>query len=269
AEAAEPLRRLLVAGRAPLEAWSGAKTETPGAASTPVSGAVKAAAAPLAPTPNPAATPPQGAAAPALAEPQPAAALRQPLPVTNAAPHAAGDHKPDPVIERAQETARLEFARAMERPASPAAASGARLPQGAPAALAAQIASRFHAGARNFEIRLDPPQLGRVDVRMKLGADNRVQAIMTVERADALGELQRAARELERDLADAGLHLEAGGLTFQLSDQGENPDRDGGDEGAGDFTALAADADAGTDAGPQPRAYGFMLSGAGGVDMRV
>lgn len=96
--------------------------------------------------------------------------------------------------------------------------------------LAAQITRRFANGNRVFDIRLDPAELGRVDVRLELSQDQRVQAILTVERPETLAELQRSARDLERALNEAGLELENDGLEFQLDenadDQGFNADDD-------------------------------------------
>lgn len=96
--------------------------------------------------------------------------------------------------------------------------------------LAAQITKRFANGSRVFDIRLDPAELGRVDVRLELSQDQRVQAILTAERPETLAELQRSARDLERALHEAGLELEQDGLEFQLNenpdDQGYNADED-------------------------------------------
>ncbi|MBR9824675.1 MAG: hypothetical protein GYB36_02585 [Alphaproteobacteria bacterium] len=131
--------------------------------------------------------------------------------------------------------------------------------------LAGQIAKRFNNGNRVFEIRLDPAELGRVDVRLEMSGDNRVQAYLSVERADTLAELQRAARDLERALNDAGLELDENGLSFELSD---NADQSGFDEDAsdalpvyetGDFLDFDDSTAAQTDA---PTAYGFRLAGA-------
>lgn len=89
--------------------------------------------------------------------------------------------------------------------------------------LAAQITRRFANGSRVFDIRLDPAELGRVDVRLELSQDQRVQAILSAERPETLAELQRNARELERALNEAGLELEKDGLEFQLNENADDP----------------------------------------------
>jgi flagellar hook-length control protein FliK len=138
--------------------------------------------------------------------------------------------------------------------------------------LAAQISSRFNKGNRVFDIRLDPAELGRVDVRLEMTGDQRVSAVLTVERAETLAELQRAARDLERALNEAGLELDGNGLEFQLSEG----DEDGGDgENDNEMTNVYADSDGvgmtdheSDDVRPRT-AYGFMLARRDRIDVRA
>jgi hypothetical protein len=82
-------------------------------------------------------------------------------------------------------------------------------------------------------VQLEPPALGRVEVRLEFGRDNRVTALIAADRHDTLDLLQRDSRGLERTLQDAGVRLGEGGLSFSLrQEQGE--DR----RGAGGFTSL-------------------------------
>lgn len=104
-----------------------------------------------------------------------------------------------------------------------AASEGQRFTPQSAQQLAAQITRRFANGSRVFDIRLDPAELGRVDVRLELSQDQRVQAILSAERPETLAELQRSARELERALNEAGLELEKDGLEFQLSENSDDP----------------------------------------------
>ncbi|MBN9064001.1 MAG: flagellar hook-length control protein FliK [Rhizobiales bacterium] len=59
-------------------------------------------------------------------------------------------------------------------------------------------------GAREFQIRLDPDHLGRVDVKLTIAEDGRVAASLTADRVDTLALLQRDARTLERAFDQAG-----------------------------------------------------------------
>lgn len=95
--------------------------------------------------------------------------------------------------------------------------SGPALPV---AALAMQIAAYARAGASRFEIRMDPPELGRVDVRLHVTQDGSVSTRMIVERPETLDLLMRDARALERALGDAGLKTDDGSLRFSLRGDG-------------------------------------------------
>ena len=61
--------------------------------------------------------------------------------------------------------------------AAAAAAAAAAPTQAAPvpvAGLAVEIAAQAQAGKQRFEIRLDPPELGRIDVRLEIDRDGHV-----------------------------------------------------------------------------------------------
>jgi flagellar hook-length control protein FliK len=92
--------------------------------------------------------------------------------------------------------------------------------------LAQQIIRRFDGGSTRIEVRMDPAELGRVDVRLEVARDNTVQAIVSVENPATLTELVRHARDLERALSDAGLMLTGGGLSFDLADRRTGQDQE-------------------------------------------
>lgn len=82
--------------------------------------------------------------------------------------------------------------------------------------LAVEIATRANKGERRFDIRLDPPELGRIDVRLEIDSKGNTTTKLIVERAETLDMLQRDARGLEKALQNAGLKTDAGGLQFSL-----------------------------------------------------
>ncbi|VAW20437.1 hypothetical protein MNBD_ALPHA11-2408, partial [hydrothermal vent metagenome] len=84
--------------------------------------------------------------------------------------------------------------------------------------MAIEIARNFNAGVNRFQIRLDPPELGRIDIRMQMDDGGNLNARLTVERPDTLEFLQRDARALERALAQAGLDNSRTNLEFELKD---------------------------------------------------
>jgi flagellar hook-length control protein FliK len=85
--------------------------------------------------------------------------------------------------------------------------------------LAVEIASRAHAGKNRFEIRLDPPELGRIDVRLDVDREGKVTSRLVVDRPETLDILRRDAPALERSLQQAGLTTADDALQFSLRDQ--------------------------------------------------
>lgn len=85
--------------------------------------------------------------------------------------------------------------------------------------IAGEMASRFKQGTTQFEIRLDPPELGRVDVRIEIDSDGRVVSRLTVEKSETLDLLKADQRALERALHEAGFKSEQNSLSFTLRDE--------------------------------------------------
>lgn len=94
-----------------------------------------------------------------------------------------------------------------------------------------EIIRRFNGHNTQFDLRLDPPELGRVDVRLEVSRDHRVTATISADTPQALAEMARHARELEQSLQSAGLELADNGLSFDLH-QGSGEERKAGDENA-------------------------------------
>lgn len=97
------------------------------------------------------------------------------------------------------------------------------------AQISREIVRRFNGQNTQFDLRLDPPELGRVEVRLEVTRDHRVTAIVAADNPQALAELARHARELEQSLQSAGLQLADNGLSFDLR-QGRNSSREASDE---------------------------------------
>ena len=85
--------------------------------------------------------------------------------------------------------------------------------------LALHIAARSARGDSRFTIRLDPPELGRIDVNLTMNSHGHAQAVLAVEKPQTLDLLMRDAPALERALKDAGLEL-GGNLSFSLKEDG-------------------------------------------------
>ncbi|QEL25739.1 hypothetical protein FQV39_26425 [Bosea sp. F3-2] len=135
-----------------------------------------------------------------------------------------------------------------------------------------EIGLRAMSGSKQFDIRLDPDELGRVDVNLSISDKGEVSARLVVDRVETLHLLQRDARTLERAFEQAGLKPSDGGVDISLrdpSDQSafrqnrqhdEAPQRPRVPQGAerADEAALS------TDPAPQRR-----LVRLGGVDLSI
>lgn len=135
-----------------------------------------------------------------------------------------------------------------------------------------EIGVRAMAGSKQFDIRLDPDELGRVDVNLSISDKGEVSARLVVDRVETLHLLQRDARTLERAFEQAGLKPSDGGVDISLrdpSDQSafrqnrqhdEAPQRPRHPQGAdrADEAALS------TDPAPQRR-----IVRLGGVDLSI
>jgi flagellar hook-length control protein FliK len=153
-------------------------------------------------------------------------------------------------------------------PAAPAPAASAPLPQPvaiAFAGVAVEIAGKALAGKNHFEIRLDPPELGRIEVRLDVDRDGNVISRMIADRADTLDLLRRDASGLERALQDAGLKTSDNGLQFSLRDQSTQQQADR----AGDSARLMVEDDMLPADDAAPRHYGRLAGLGSGVDIHV
>jgi flagellar hook-length control protein FliK len=127
------------------------------------------------------------------------------------------------------------------------------------------IAARIEAGEKRFEIRLDPPDLGRIEVRLNVDSSGRATSHLVVDRPDTLDLLRRDAPALERALQSAGLTTDDGALQFSLRDQSFA----GRDQGA---PVPAPMAPTESDIAPidaAVRRYGPPAGLGSGIDIRV
>ncbi|WP_417584437.1 flagellar hook-length control protein FliK [Pelagibacterium sp.] len=127
--------------------------------------------------------------------------------------------------------------------------------------VAAEISRHVQNGVSRFEIRLNPAELGRIDVRMEMDNSGNVVARLAVERSETLDLLQRDQRALERALSEAGLDPSKTELEFSLGQQSGG--RDGNDTEQTPWRMSIADtsaqSSAATDGLPEraSSAYGY------------
>lgn len=89
-------------------------------------------------------------------------------------------------------------------------------------ALAVEIAAKSQSGAKQFDIRLDPPELGRVEVRLSIDAAGKASAHLSADQPQTLELLQKDSSSLTRALREAGLNVSQDGLNFSLRQQSQD-----------------------------------------------
>jgi hypothetical protein len=220
-----------------------------------------------------------GKPAPAIGEADKQAATHDDVPVNT---HHAATETPPPIATDAQATApkttddaaqqaaltppSQDVSPAPVNPAAPAplTAQAATVPL---AGVVIEIAGQAMAGKNRFEIRLDPPELGRIEVRLDVDRDGQVTTRLIADRSDTLDLLRRDASGLERALQDAGLKTADNGLQFSLRDQTM------GREQSNTPTTGAAQIIVHDDALPvndaTQRNYSRLAGLRGGIDIRV
>lgn len=144
----------------------------------------------------------------------------------------------------------------------------AQVPVAVPlAAVAVSIANKAVAGAREFEIRLDPPELGRIEVKMHVDRDGNVTSRLIADRQDTLDLLKRDSSGLERALQDAGLKTSDNGLQFSLRDQSQSQQQQ--NDGNGKSNTLFVQDEKLPVVDVPVQNYGRLAGRTSGLDIRV
>ena len=194
----------------------------------------------------------------ATAEVQPAitadAQTAAPKTIADAVQQAALTAPPQDVTQTATNPAAL----------APPAAQALAVPL---AGVAIEIAGKAFEGKNRFEIRLDPPELGRIEVRLDVDRDGNAVTRLIADRSDTLDLLRRDANNLQQALQDAGLKTSDNGLQFSLRDQTMGRDQSNTPMPAAAQIVVKDDALAGTDI--TPRNYPRLAGLGGGIDIRV
>ena len=80
----------------------------------------------------------------------------------------------------------------------------------------------------NIKLKLDPPELGRVEVKMSIDKDSATKIVLTAEKPETYAMLKQDAEILERALSNAGLDTDSD-ISFELASE----DHDFNDENHG------------------------------------
>ena len=140
--------------------------------------------------------------------------------------------------------------------------------------VAFEMVRQMHQGQSRFSIRIDPPELGRVDVKMHVDASGNVNARLTVERSETLDMFQRDKGSLEKALGQAGLDGAKTNLEFSLKQNpfagmtGGDQRQSGGNANGSRFSMVSDEADDSLGAVPSVTLYRGTAS-SGGINLFV
>lgn len=104
--------------------------------------------------------------------------------------------------------------------------SRARMIQTPAKDIAVQIAKHLSDGVNRFNIRISPPEMGRIEVRLEITDGGKVTAQLVADKPETLELLQKDRATLEKALAEAGLDTDADTLGFSMREG-----KEGNDEG--------------------------------------
>ncbi len=129
--------------------------------------------------------------------------------------------------------------------ASSPVAQGSYASQAHPAiqTVAAAIAKNAkESGPQTISIRLDPPELGKLQVEMKYKKGDPLKVHVVLEKADTANMFQKDAYALENALKDAGVQMDGSSLSFEFS-QNNNAFRQTMDRESASGTSRSLSAD--------------------------
>jgi flagellar hook-length control protein FliK len=125
-------------------------------------------------------------------------------------------------------------------------------------------------GKTRFELRLDPVDLGRIDVRIDVDRSGQVTSHLRVEKPETLSMLRQDAPQLQQALNDAGLKTTSAGLQFSLRDQSASGQQNWQNNNqSSNAQRLVVSEDTNVSASLAGQSYGRVTGASGGVDIRV
>jgi flagellar hook-length control protein FliK len=135
--------------------------------------------------------------------------------------------------------------------------------------VAVHIRKAVSDGLDQISIRLNPAELGRIDIKLDLRADGTLRAAFAADRQQTLEMLKSDSRQLENALSEAGLRADAGGLNFSL--RGDNRENSQAFRDMGAQFAERRNADNGAETAAPAIAAGYVRPRAanGRVDLNA
>lgn len=86
--------------------------------------------------------------------------------------------------------------------------------------VAVSIRNAASEGVDKISVQLRPEHLGRVDVKLEIGHDGRIQGVIQADTRETLDMLRQDSRALQQALKDAGLNADSQSFTFEHRNEG-------------------------------------------------
>ena len=85
--------------------------------------------------------------------------------------------------------------------------------------ISVQVQRALGQGTDRINIQLKPAELGKIEVKLEVAHDGKINAVIAAERSDTLDLLRQDARHLQQSLQSAGLSADSSSLSFTLKNQ--------------------------------------------------
>lgn len=112
--------------------------------------------------------------------------------------------------------------------------------------VAINLKQAIAADNNELRIQLKPASLGTIDVKLNVGQDGRINAVISADRSDTLNMLKQDAGTLQQALRDAGLNADSSSLSFNLNSNAQsfaqNWSQGSGNSGGGNSPYANSDA---------------------------
>ncbi len=97
----------------------------------------------------------------------------------------------------------------------------------------------------NIKLRRDPPELGRVEVKMSIDKDNMAKIVLTAEKPETFMMLQKDSHILQQALSESGVDTQ-GDISFELASDNQDFGRDDRQQHSGNSGRGKSDSDDGS-----------------------
>jgi flagellar hook-length control protein FliK len=88
--------------------------------------------------------------------------------------------------------------------------------------VAANLKQALNADNNEIRIQLKPAALGTIDVKLNVGQDGRINAVISADRSDTLNMLKQDSGTLQQALKNAGLNADSSSLSFNLNSNAQS-----------------------------------------------